>query len=95
MLKSFLDVWNDIRSLLLQIAAIRSEVTDDATTIKNALAMYKVLSAHTLEMQHFAGTDERSTKFVYCPIGNIVSWSAGDYDHKWCHYCKKYFEELK
>ena len=43
---------------------------------------------------HFTGVTVDGMKFVYCPVGNIVSWSEGDYDHKWCHYEHKFFEEL-
>lgn len=42
---------------------------------------------------HFRGTLRNGAKFVYCPTGRIVSWSPGDYDHEWCHYCNEYFSE--
>ena len=41
---------------------------------------------------HFAAVTSDQRKFVYCPVGNIVSWSEGDHDNKWCHWCKEYFE---
>lgn len=43
---------------------------------------------------HFTAVTIGGRKFLYCPVGNIVSWSKGDYDNKWCHYCKNYFEEI-
>lgn len=43
--------------------------------------------------KHFRGELSSGEKFVYCPVGYIVSWSAGDYDHKWCHWCKQPFGE--
>ena len=44
---------------------------------------------------HFTAVTIGGRKFLYCPVGNICSWSEGDYDNKWCHYCNKYFEEIK
>ena len=44
---------------------------------------------------HFTAVTIGGRKFVYCPVGNICSWSEGDYDNKWCHWCKKHFEEIK
>lgn len=44
--------------------------------------------------EHLRGELADGQKFVYCPVGNIVSWSGGDYDHRWCHWCKKFFVEL-
>lgn len=44
---------------------------------------------------HFAAVTIDGKPFVYCPIGNICSWSQGDYNNKWCHYCKKHFSELE
>lgn len=43
---------------------------------------------------HFTAVTAQGRKFVYCPVGNICSWSEGDYDHKWCHWCKKFFNEI-
>lgn len=45
--------------------------------------------------QHFTAVTIKGRKFLYCPVDNICSWSEGDYDNKWCHACKKFFEELK
>lgn len=42
---------------------------------------------------HFRGETEKGEKIVYCPVGRIVSWSPGDYDHRWCHYCQEFFSE--
>jgi hypothetical protein len=49
---------------------------------------------HWPKDMHFTGITLDNQKFLYCPVGNIVSWSGGDYDHKWCHYEGKYFTEL-
>ncbi len=43
---------------------------------------------------HFTALTVGNRKFLYCPVGNICSWSEGDYDHNWCHYCQKYFSEI-
>jgi hypothetical protein len=43
---------------------------------------------------HTHGVNEKGLKFVYCPVGKIVSWSAGDYDNKYCAYCHKYYENV-
>lgn len=43
---------------------------------------------------HFKAVTVDGRKFVYCSAGNICSWSEGDYDHGWCHYCKKWFTEI-
>lgn len=44
--------------------------------------------------KHFIATTIDGHVFLYCPVGNICSWSAGDVEHKWCEWCKKGFEEL-
>ena len=43
---------------------------------------------------HFTAVTIGGRKFLYCPLGNIVTWSEGDYDIKWWEYCKKHFEEI-
>lgn len=43
---------------------------------------------------HFTAVTIGGRKFVYCPVGNICSWSEGDYDHKWCEWCKKHFSDI-
>lgn len=43
---------------------------------------------------HFAAITIGDRKFVYCPVGEIISWNAGDYDHRYCAYCKKYFTDI-
>lgn len=43
---------------------------------------------------HFTAVTIGGRKFTYCPVGNICSWSEGDYDNKWCHYEQKYFSEI-
>lgn len=40
---------------------------------------------------HFRGQLDNDDKFVYCPTGMIISWSEGDYDNKWCPWCKEYY----
>lgn len=64
----------------------------------------KVLQAYVLHegeyVKHFQRTHYRAItidgkKFLYCPIGNICSWSEGDFKNKWCHFCKKTFSEIK
>lgn len=47
------------------------------------------------ERTHFLGMTMDKKPFVYCPIGNIISWSEGDFKHQWCEYCKKTFKEIK
>jgi len=47
------------------------------------------------DLTHFIGITIGGRKFVYCPVGNICSWSAGDYDHKWCEWCKASFYEIQ
>lgn len=46
------------------------------------------------DFTHFRGLTPVGRKFVYCPVGNICSWSPGDYDNSWCHFCQKFFGEL-
>lgn len=43
---------------------------------------------------HFTAVTIGGRKFVYCPVGKICSWHPGDYDNKWCHWCKKFFSEI-
>lgn len=38
---------------------------------------------------HFKAITRAGRKFVYCPVGNIVSWHPGDYDHDYCPFCKQ------
>lgn len=46
------------------------------------------------DLTHFKAITRAGRKFVYCPVGNICSWSEGDYDHEWCEWCKKFFNEI-
>ncbi len=48
-----------------------------------------------LMVHHFRGETDDGNKFVYCPEGFILSWHPGDYDHKWCAWCKKFFDEIE
>lgn len=45
----------------------------------------------TLLHIHALGETADGMKFVWCPRGYIVSWSPGDFDNRWCHWCKEYF----
>ena len=36
---------------------------------------------------HVLGIIENNNKFVYCPVGFIISWLAEDYDHRYCPWC--------
>lgn len=45
--------------------------------------------------QHWRGELADGQKFVYCPVGFICSWLKDDYEHKWCPWCKEYYEEIK
>ena len=66
------------------------------TTARRVLKAYIDADSYIkhFDRTHFTAETIGKRKFVYCPVGNIVSWSEGDYDHKWCHYCHKYFEEI-
>lgn len=46
------------------------------------------------ETTHFKGITKDGQKFVYCPVGNIISWYSEDYNHDWCENCKKHFSDL-
>lgn len=46
------------------------------------------------DLTHFAAITVGGRKFVYCPVGNICSWAEGDYDHRYCAWCKKYFTDI-
>jgi hypothetical protein len=45
--------------------------------------------------RHFRGHTDSGEAFVYCPAGNIVSWSPADYEHSYCGYCQAFFEDLR
>lgn len=67
-------------------------------TAKRVLQAY--LDQDTDYIKHFDKTHFRAItiggrKFVYCPVGNICSWSDGDVKNKWCEWCKKYFDEIE
>lgn len=69
-----------------------------ATTAKRVLQAYVDQDSGYIkhfDKTHFTAVTIGDRKFVYCPVGNIVSWSAGDYDNKWCEWCKKYFNEIE
>jgi hypothetical protein len=57
----------------------------------------------TMLNRHVRGINDGGEYFVYCPVGNyygyaehtgIISHSKDDYDHAWCHWCQKFFNEL-
>jgi hypothetical protein len=58
-------------------------------------AMTTPLHGDPLANTHFRGELSDGQLFVFCPVGNIVSWSQGDHAHKWCHWCKKFFMEIE
>lgn len=54
---------------------------------------YMVKIKH-FDYTHFTAVTVGGRKFVYCPVGNICSWAEGDYDHRYCAWCKKYFTDI-
>lgn len=62
--------------------------------IKQEVTSSHIRHGEYLATNHYRGELSDKAVFVYCPVGNIVSWSPGDYEHKWCHFCKKYFMEI-
>lgn len=44
--------------------------------------------------KHAIGQLSDGQKFVWCPVGYILSWHPGDHDHLWCPWCKKFFTEI-
>lgn len=54
----------------------------------------EALKIKHFEVTHFTARTIGGRVFLYCPVGNICSWSSGDVEHKWCEWCKKGFEEL-
>lgn len=61
--------------------------------LQSYVAKYDGYIKH-FDKTHFTATTIGGRVFLYCPVGNIVSWSAGDVEHKWCEYCKKDFKEI-
>lgn len=47
-----------------------------------------------MQVQHFRGEMADGSKFVYCPVGFIVSWLADDYAHKYCAWCHEFYEDV-
>jgi hypothetical protein len=45
--------------------------------------------------QHAVVYPAKGQEYVYCPIGQINSYSIGDIEHKWCHWCHKFFGEVE
>lgn len=43
---------------------------------------------------HFTAATIGGRVFLYCPVGNICSWSQGDVEHKYCAWCHKTFSEI-
>mgnify|MGYP000470501394 CR=1 FL=1 len=78
-----------------QWLAVHGSITHKLTSF--AKNRFKVLPAghgEPLQLQHFRGELADGQKFVFCPIGYIVSWHPGDYDHGYCHWCQKLFVDL-
>lgn len=44
--------------------------------------------------EHMRGELPTGEKFVYCPVGFILSWHPLDHDNWWCHWCQKYLKEF-
>jgi hypothetical protein len=65
-----------------------------ASNLQTIKRTYMPRPNHWPKDKHFTGTTLDNQKFLYCPVGNIVSWSVGDYDNKYCHFERKYFSEL-
>jgi hypothetical protein len=65
-----------------------------ARNLKRNSAPIREVPAHGghLITDHFRGELADGQKFLYCPVGNLVSWHPGDHDHRWCHWCQKGFE---
>ncbi len=65
-------------------------------TVTQVMMAYMQADSHIkhFDKTHFRATTIGDRKFTYCPVGNICSWSEGDYDNKLCHWCKKYFNEI-
>lgn len=57
-----------------------------------------IISEQTIrhfDATHFTAQTIGSRVFLYCPVGNICSWSPGDVEHRWCEWCKKDFNEIQ
>lgn len=70
----------------------------DYKKAKSVLYMYVAFEGDYVkhfENVHYRGITINGKKFSYCPVGVICSWSEGDFKNKWCHFCKKYYSELK
>jgi len=67
------------------------------TTARNVLREYVNSDTYIkhFDRTHFTAVTVDDRPFVYCPIGNIVSWSKGDHDNGWCHHCKRFFSDIK
>lgn len=47
-----------------------------------------------MRTSHFRGETAKGKRFVFCPLGNIVSWHPKDYEMSYCAWCHKSFAEL-
>ncbi len=45
--------------------------------------------------RHFRGHTDSGEAFVYCPVGDMVSWNPHDHLNSYCAYCHAFFENLK
>jgi hypothetical protein len=46
-----------------------------------------------LKWTHWRGQTANGQKFVYCPVGFLVSWNDEDYDNYYCPWCKTVYTE--
>lgn len=79
--------------LIIKSPAHKAKIEAAVRGIFDAYADQKNDIKH-FDRTHFTGVTIGGRKFLYCPVGNICSWSEGDYDNKWCHYEKKFFTEI-
>lgn len=44
--------------------------------------------------RHAVVMPAKGQAYVWCPVGEIASYSKGDIDHGWCEWCKKFFGDV-
>lgn len=67
---------------------------DTKAAVETALVADHLGKPKHWDATHFTATTIGGRVFLYCPVGNICSWSAGDVEHKYCAWCEKFFSEL-